>query len=241
MAFLRIAHRGASGTRPEHTRLAFERALELAVDMIELDVQLTRDRRLVVLHDMYLGRTVVGSGLVRELTLDQLRVLDAGAWFGSAYAGQAVLSLDEVLDITAGRAMLNVEIKSPAEDWQTTAEVLVDLLNARAQLMQTVISCFDVGALRCMRRVAPAARLGMLWHAPDLAAMWEQAQEIGAATVHPFWQLVARPVVATAKQRGLGVLTWTVNDIGVMRQLVDCGVDGIISDFPERFDAIIVN
>src|SRR5512139_2452165 len=105
MAFLRIAHRGASGTRPEHTRAAFERAVELQVDMIELDVQLTRDRKLVVLHDLDFGRTVAGSGLVRERTLRELRALDAGAWFGPAYAGQAVLSLDDVLDITAGKTM----------------------------------------------------------------------------------------------------------------------------------------
>lgn len=238
MAFLRIAHRGASGTRPEHTRAAFERAVELGVDMIELDVQLTRDRQLVVLHDTYFGRTVAGSGLVREHTLDALRALDAGTWFGPSYADERVLSLDEVLDITAGKVMLNTEIKGPDADWQGTAEVLLATLERRAQLPHTVISCFDVGALREIRKVAPAARLGMLWHDPDLTNMWAYAREVGAENVHPYFQLVERHVVATAKEQGFNVLTWTVNDVEVMRELVARGVDGIISDFPERFGEV---
>jgi glycerophosphoryl diester phosphodiesterase len=149
-----------------------------------------------------------------------------------------VLSLDEVLDITAGHVMLNVEIKSPDPDWETTAEVLSGLLARRAQLQHTVISCFEVGALRCMRQVAPAARLGMLWHESNLERMWAYAREIGAETVHPYWPLVDRQLVTTAVAHGLGVLTWTVNDIEVMRGLLASGVSGIISDYPERFDAL---
>jgi glycerophosphoryl diester phosphodiesterase len=218
--------------------VAFERAIELGAEMVELDVQLTRDRRLVVLHDLFLGRTVSGSGWVREHSLDDLRALDAGAWFGSAYAGAHVLSLDEVLDITAGHMRLNVEIKSPADDWQTLAEVLIGLLEDRNELAPTIISCFDVGALRCVRAVAASAQLGMLWHEPDLTRMWAFAHEVGARTVHPFWQLIDAELVATARRRGMGVIAWTVNDVGVMRQLAGWGVDGIISDFPERFDQL---
>src|SRR5215813_7211563 len=99
MSYLRIAHRGAAGTRPELTRPAFERALEIGVDMIELDVQLTRDQRLVVLHDRSLGRTVAGQGAVRDRTLAELAALDAGRWFGAEYAGTGVPSLDAVLEL----------------------------------------------------------------------------------------------------------------------------------------------
>src|SRR5215470_4251056 len=134
MSWLRIAHRGAAGTRPELTRAAFERALEIGVDMIELDVQLTRDRQLVVLHDLELGRTLQGEGAVREHNFDELRALDAGAWFALEYAGARVPSLAEVLDLTDGKAALNVEVKSPAPDWQPTASAVVDLLTARGRL-----------------------------------------------------------------------------------------------------------
>src|SRR6185436_16224362 len=108
MPFLRIAHRGAAGTCPEHTRPAFQRAIELGVDMIELDVQLTRDGELVVLHDLELGRTIRASGFVRECDLAALRALDAGSWFGPSFHDQPVLSLGDVLDLTVGRVQLNV-------------------------------------------------------------------------------------------------------------------------------------
>ena len=155
MPFLRIAHRGAAGTHPEHTRVAFQRAVELGVDMIELDVQLTRDGQLVVLHDLDLGRTVPSSGAVRQSDLAALCALDAGAWFHASFAGQSVLSLAEVLDLTAGRVALNVEIKSPPPDWEGTAEALRRLLHEKHAMESTIVSSFDIGALRAMRAVAP--------------------------------------------------------------------------------------
>lgn len=232
--YLRIAHRGASGTRPEHTRVAFERALEIGVDMIELDVQLTRDRRLVVLHDRELGRTVAGRGLVREFRFEELRVLDAGGWFHPVYAGERVLSLDDVLDLTAHRVRLNVEIKSPSADWAETACTLVDLLESRGCLKSTVVSSFEIQALTKIRERSPRVSLGVLWRVPDLAALWQAARELGAASVHPHWSLVNAELVTMAHAAGLSVLVWTVNDTGMMHDLVRLGVDGIMSDFPER-------
>lgn len=233
---LRIAHRGAAGTRPELTAPAFERALEIGVDMIELDVQLTRDRQLVVLHDRTLGRTVAGEGPVRDRTLAELCALDAGAWFGPAHGGARVLSLDEVLALTAGRAELNVEIKSPPPDWEETASVLLDLLTARGRLDGTIVSCFEMGALRALRQGSARVRLGVLWHTADLAPMWEHAAALRAGSVHLLWGLVDRAVVDTAHARGLEVIVWTANDPDAIAVLAGLGVDGIISDFPERLN-----
>ncbi len=233
--FLRIAHRGAAGTRPELTAVAFERAIDLGAEMIELDVQLTRDGRLVVLHDRELGRTVSGSGAVRERTLAELQRLDAGGWFGPAYAGQRVPSLDEVLDLTLGRVGLNVEIKSPAPDWQATADVLVDLLANKGATATTIVSSFDMGALQAVRAVSAAVRVAVLWHEPDIAPAFRHAADLGAEAVHPQHQLVTDALVRTARREGLAVNTWTVNTAERMRALADLGVDGIISDFPELF------
>jgi glycerophosphoryl diester phosphodiesterase len=234
MAWLKIAHRGAAGTRPELTRPAFERAIELGVDMIELDVQLTRDGHLVVLHDRELGRTVQGHGTVREHTLAELCSLDAGAWFALEYAGACVPSLGEVLDLTAGRAALNVEIKSPAADWDATALALLDLLNATGRLDSTVISSFEMGALRAVRERSAAARIGVLWHDDDLDPIWLLAEGLAARSLHPLWSLVDAEVVEQAHRRGLGVIVWTVNDPQQIANLAALGVDGIISDYPER-------
>lgn len=234
---LKIGHRGAAGTRPELTRASFERAIAVGCDMIELDVQLTCDHQLVVLHDRTLGRTVAGSGAVRACRLDELCALDAGVWFGPAYAGERVLSLDQVLDLTRGRVDLNVEIKSPEPDWVATAAVLADLLNGHGRLGSTIISCFDPGALRCVRSCEPAARLGVLWHRSDVAPAWALAAELAAGSIHPEWTLVDAALVAEAHRRGLTILAWTVNDPAHMARLADLGIDGLMSDFPERVPA----
>lgn len=234
MAYLRIAHRGAAGTRPELTRPAFERALELGVDMIELDVQLTRDGRLAVLHDRQLGRTVAGQGPVRERSLAELQALDAGGWFAPRWQGATVPALDDVLAWTAGRAELNVEIKSPAEDWEATAAALLDLLQRRDRLAGTIVSSFQMGALAAVRRRSAAARLGVLWQTADLDPMWQEAAALEALAVHPLWGLVDAQVVAEARRRGRRLIVWTVNDADAIAHLIGLGVDGIISDFPER-------
>jgi len=236
--WLRIAHRGASGCAPEHTRPAFERALELGVDMIELDVQLTRDGALVVLHDLDLRRTTNGVGPVRERSLAEIKSLDAGAWYGASYTAQPVLSLDEVIDIVGARARLNVEVKAPEADWLALAPALTGTLRRRGLLDATIISCFEPAALAVVRAQAAAARLGLLWQQTNFAQAWEWARRLDAVSFHPYWMLVSEDVVNEAHGYGLQVLTWTVNEVETMRELVRCGVDGIISDHPECFSAV---
>jgi len=169
-AWLRIAHRGASGSAPEHTRPAFERALELGVDMIELDVQLSRDGQLVVIHDYDLQRTTGASGAVREWSFADIKRLDAGTWFGVPFAGEHVLSLDEVIDIVGTRARLNVEIKAPEADWSALAATLTGTLQRRGVLDETIISCFEPAALAAVRHCTPTARLGVLWQQTEFGA-----------------------------------------------------------------------
>lgn len=205
--------------------------------MIELDVQLTRDRRLVVLHDRELGRTVRGSGAVRDCSLEELCRLDAGEWFDAAYSGQAVLSFEEVLELLRGRSALNVEIKSPAADWEATAVLLVDLLRDADRLDSTVVSSFDAGALRCVREQTAEARLGVLWHTLD-AQIWPLADELGAFSLHPHWALIDPELVERAHRRNLRVIAWTVNATEIMRTLIAQGVDGIITDHPEFFETL---
>ena len=203
--------------------------------MIELDVQFSRDLELVVFHDVELQRTTSGRGLVREHEFAELKRLDAGSWFGSSFAAERVLSLKEVIDIVRGHARLNVEVKAPAADWPELAIRLVRLLRAQQLIDATVVSCFDPGALFAVRQHAPEARIGLLWQRTDFMPAWELATELGAVAIHPHWTLATPEIVRDAQHRGLQVLVWTVNDVEVMQRLVRHGVDGIISDFPERF------
>jgi len=231
---LRIAHRGASGHAPEHTRSAFELALELGAEMIELDVQLSADDALVVFHDAHVERTTNGTGLVRELTLEQLRSLDAGSWFHPRFAGERILTLDEVLELIRGRALLNVEIKSPRADGSVLIPRLVEVLERYNATETTVVSAFDWWLLGDVRQAHPTMRLGLLWSDPLIPWPWDRAEKIGATHLHPFWAVVNRKDLEEAHAHGLWVNAWTVNDPPTMVELVEMGVDGIISDFPDR-------
>lgn len=203
--------------------------------MIELDVQLSRDGELIVMHDHDLERTTAVHGKVREFDAAELKALDAGAWFDPPFNGEPVLTLREVLALVAQRARLNVEVKSPAVDWAATAKRLVEVLHEFGALDATVISCFDVGALEMVRAQSNAARLGLLWQHTDFTDAWAWLREFQAVSLHPFWMLASPEIVQRAHAVGVQVLTWTVNDIAAMRGLVQLGVDGIMSDFPERF------
>jgi glycerophosphoryl diester phosphodiesterase len=233
-SFLKIAHRGASGTAPELTRAAFLRALELGCDMIELDVQLSRDGYLVVVHDHELQRTANHAGAVREMTLAELKQLDVGRWFDASFGGENILTLEEVVQLVGRRAMLNVEVKSPPGDWSGTALKTVAVLSHAGILGTSVISCFQMQALQKVRELSPAARLGVLWHDPDFEEAWRWAHELAAWSFHPWSKVVTEEGVAEAHRRGLRVLTWTVNDPEEIEQMVAIGVDGVMSDYPER-------
>ncbi len=238
--WLKIAHRGAAGTRPELTAPAFERAIELGADMIEIDVQMTRDRHLVVLHDLELGRTVPGNGAVRDLELAAIQTLDAGSWFDPAYAGAKVPSLTQVIDLLDGRASLNVEIKSPSEDWQATAEALLRVLHEARCAGSTLISSFSLGALRALRERDLSVRVAVLWYEANVHDSLRHAEELAAEAIHPHHSLVSENLIRRAAERGLRVNAWTVNEVVRMRQLAELGIGGLISDFPERFAEVAV-
>ncbi len=232
--FLRIGHRGASGRAPENTRAAFDAALALDVDAIELDCQLTADGVPVVIHDDTLERTTSGIGPVSAKTYAEIAAFDAGAWFGPAFRGERVPRLDDVLQQLAGRVTLNVEIKS-ARDVGTIETTLVDLVRVRDALSWVVFSSFTEQALRNVRAASADALIGVLWDRRPVTGVLAVAEELRARCVVPSRRLVTPELIAAAHARDLGVWVWTVNDVAEMRRLVDAGVDALFSDYPERF------
>lgn len=226
-----IAHRGASGTCPENTLAAFRRAAALGAHMIELDVQLTHDGEVVVVHDWTLDRTTDGSGPVGAAALADIRQLDAGAWFDARFAGERVPTLAEVL---AGVTLpVNVELKPVGDDGlETRALAIVDAAAAAARV---VFSSFDPHVLVRLRARAAGARIGVLWEDTRIEEAVHLAERVGARTLHVRKDVVSRTLVETAGAAGLAVLAWTVNDPGESRHLEAVGVEGIFTDFPERF------
>ena len=202
--------------------------------MVELDCQMTRDGAVVVIHDETLDRTTDGEGRVRDHTLKEIKALDAGSWFAPEFRGEEVLTLDEAVEILSGHVALNLEIKG--EDAPGRLEIqCVGIVRSLRFLDQTVFSSFSPARMRLVRDLAEDARIGVLM---ESGTRWSDgfslAAELGGEAVHPHRSLVDRRSVAEAHRRGLAVRAWSINRLAEMQSLVALGVDGIVTDFPER-------
>jgi len=232
-----IAHRGASGHAPENTLAAFERAVQLGAGFIETDVHLTRDARFVTIHDSTLERTTNGSGAVHDLTLAQLRELDAGKWFDREFMDEKIPTLEEVLDFSRRNdVVFYLEIKYDAA-WGMHHALVAALQNAQSTARTVVIS-FDPRTLLALHKLDPSLMLGLLVEedAPDPV---KTAAEVGARQLCPAASLVTSGFVKKIHDSGLHVATWTVNSAEEMRAMISAGVDGIMTDFPDRLRVTI--
>ena len=226
-----IAHRGASGTSPENTLAAFRRAEALGSDMIELDVQLSRDGEVVVIHDWTLDRTTTGSGPVGQHSLAELKALDAGSWFAPSFRGERVPTLAEVL--AEVRLVVNVELK-PLGDQGLEAAALAVVEQAGA-LGRVVFSSFEMPALERLRARSRTAALAVLWETESFDEALRQMDGVDARALHLRKDAATPSVLAKAASRAIPVRVWTVNEPADFRRLATARVDAIFTDFPERF------
>jgi len=226
-----IAHRGASGTCPENTIAAFRRAAELGAHMVELDVQLTRDGEVVVMHDWTLDRTTDGSGSVRDMIRADIARLDAGAWFAPRFRGERVPTLAEVLSVVS--LPVNVELKPVGDDGlESRALAIVEGAGAGDRV---VFSSFSALALERLRRRSASACVAVLWEDAPFADAIELARRVAATALHVRKDVVTREAVTKAAAVRLPIRAWTVNDPGESARLAALGIEGIFTDFPERF------
>ena len=226
-----IAHRGASGTAPENTLPAFRRAEELGADMIELDVQLTRDGHPVVIHDRTLDRTTSGRGAVRRRTLKEISGLDAGAWFGRAFADTRVPTLDQVFATVA--IPINVELKAAGDD--RLERRVLDTVTRAGALERVIFSSFDAASLARLRALSGDADLAVLWAGRSVARAIALAGRVGARSLHLRTSRGVTSAIAAGHAAGLAVRVWTVNAPAEFARLTDAGADGVFTDYPERF------
>jgi glycerophosphoryl diester phosphodiesterase len=233
---LLIAHRGASGHAPENTLASFKRAINFGVPFIETDLHLTRDARLVAIHDETVNRTTNGKGAVHDMTLAELRKLDAGSWFGSEFSGERIPTVEEVLDFARKYdVVFYLEVK-PTGSWGVE-HALVAALRESGQIARTVVISFDAGILEAARKLESTLMTGLL-HDGQIEKPLERALEIGARQVAVRGDLVSPWLLADARKKDLQVVCWTVNHSSHMRLLSAAGVDGIISDYPDRLMGI---
>jgi len=233
--FIKIAHRGASGNFPENSRLAFEKAIAARADMIELDCQLSKDGHVVIFHDERLRRTARARGMVREKSLEELKKLDIGVWKKKAFRGQRILTLEETLETVAGKVDLCLDVKQFAGSQPGIEIKLLFILSHYGYLDQTIFSSFNYSCLARIRELAPEARIGLIHGAGVTENPFAVAEEIGAASIHVQREFASRTFLEQAWEAGLDVHVWTVNDPRDMQTLSSLGVQGLVSDFPERF------
>ena len=229
---LAIAHRGASGYAPENTLAAFRRAISQGVTFIETDLHLTRDAHFVAIHDETVDRTTNGKGAVQQMTLAEIRRLDAGSWFASEYSGERVPTLEEILAFTrAHDVVFYLELK-PNSFW-SGEPALISALRDSGEVARAIIISFDPDILMKLRKMEPSMMTGLLFDG-QLENPFQKAIDIGARQIAVRGDLVTPKFLETAHKRDLQVVCWTINAPAHMRLLATAGVDGIMSDYPDR-------
>lgn len=226
-----IAHRGASAEAPENTLAAFQLAIEQGADGIELDVHMTKDGELVVIHDETLERTTTGKGCIVAHTYQQISSYDAGSWFSDRHAKERVPRLVDVLELLKGKnLLLNIELKTGYVQYPGIEEKLIELL-AEYNSQDVIVSSFNHYSLRSLKKIAPHIPIGLLYM-EGLVEPWLYAQRLGAHSLHPLYLNIMPELVIGCKQADIKLFPWTVDDTGVMQQIHNAGVDGIITNKP---------
>jgi len=233
-----LAHRGASAYAPENTLAAFRLAIEQRADWLELDVQQTRDGHLVVFHDLRMERTTNGYGNLRDLTLEQVRQLDAGCWYGSQFAGEPVPTFEEVVALARERGIrIFPEVKDPRL-YPGIEERVAAVISANGYEDNTIVQSFDMGSLEKLRQANPHLRLAALYTAN---APLRGEPPAGVTVIGPPWELVSSDpfLVRDAHASGRQVVVWSVDAPAPVRELLDARVDGIITSRPDVVRALL--
>jgi glycerophosphoryl diester phosphodiesterase len=221
-----IGHRGAKGYEPENTLRSFKKALELKVDMIELDVQLSKDKQLIVIHDNKVNRTTNGSGYVKEKTFNELRSLDAGK-------GEKIPTLREVFNLVDKQVTINIELKGKG-----TAKPVARLIEMYVKKKgwtnnHSFVSSFDYEELEKFNELNPEIKLGVLI-GRNLERGLNFAEKIKAKVVSPRKRLITKKLIDKIHKKGRKVYVWTVNTKKGIEKIKKLKVDGIFSNYPDR-------
>jgi glycerophosphoryl diester phosphodiesterase len=237
-----IAHRGFSGAAPENTLAAFRLAIDAGCDGIELDIQRLRDGTIVVFHDTDLSRITGVKGNIYDLSVAELRLLDAGSWFNKAfpgkarpeYAGLRVPLFEELSGLTAeNRVELFIEIKNPELYQPDLESALLALVREYRMEKRVRFLSFDAKSIAEIRKLDPSTRTVLLAARPEpdpiVAALEVEADEVGLL------HMLATPeTIAAAHENGLSVSVWTVNEPEDLRLMIRRGVDCVITNYPDR-------
>ena len=229
-----FAHRGYSGKYPENTMLAFREAEKVGTDGIELDVQLSRDGQIVIIHDETLNRTTNGKGYVKDYTLAELKALDASVIKGTEFSPQRIPTLEEYCDWVKGTGLVtNVELKSSIVYYPELEEKTAEMIKAFGLEDRMIFSSFNHLSIVRMKQLLPQCPVGALVENNDLQFAGYYCHKYGFEFYHPDCHLLTKANVDNCKEYGIGINTWTVNDLGIFETMAEWGVEGVIGNFPK--------
>lgn len=221
------AHRGASGLAPENTMASILLALKLGADFSEIDVQETADGSIIMLHDAKLSRTTNRKGKIWKLNLIDLKNADAGSWFSPDFAGEKIPTLESVINFVNKKMKLNIELKTNGHQ-NKLAERVVSIIEKKNFVDQCIITSFDLNELRKVKLINPKIKTGLIFSKIPEMDIW--SSEFESFSVNK--KLATPEFIQKAHEVGKEVHVWTVNKERKMREMIEKGVDNIITNFP---------
>ncbi len=240
-----IAHRGISSKAPENTIASFSLAVGTSgIDMVELDVRLSRDEEVIVLHDRTLQRTTTGNGPARKYDLAELRAFDAGSWFEASFSRERIPTLRQVLGMLRGKRWVDIELKSDLFHREPTGLLerkTLEVVREMEMLDQVLFSSFDHALMASLRKIEPNALTGVIYNMyRDFGRLPSKlADRVGASVfVCSKYEFTER-MLRDAHQHALAVYVYTLNDSANVKKMMDLGVDGIISDAADEIVPIV--
>ena len=233
-----VAHRGASGNYPENTLIAFQKALEIGVDEIELDLYLTKDDHLVVMHDPTVDRTTDGTGAIAALTLTEIKVLDAGRVFGEQFQNERVPTWEEALDLVGGKVGLNVHLKEGGNLDGHYERKVAKALAEFHMVEDSILTCRDE-SVGIFAEIDPRIECRIFRANRTPEQYIQKSVEMGLRTMQPGRDITTRDFVQKAHAAGRIVHVFYADTPEDMRAYIEIGVDGILTNYPERLKAIL--
>ena len=209
-------HRGASFLEPENTIKAIERAIQVGADFVEVDVRMSKDNQLVIMHDPDINRTTDGNGLVKDYTLPELKKFDAGE-------GEPILTLDEVIECVKNRIGLVIEIKEPGTEGKILEKI------DEHNLENVILTSFYHKSIKNARKINHSVDAGIIFTGQPVYVN-QMASNACANVIFPGYKYLDEDLVKQAHKNGISVYPWTVDDEGMFEKLVEMGVDGIVTN-----------
>ncbi|WP_445666522.1 glycerophosphodiester phosphodiesterase [Fodinibius sp. AD559] len=244
--FIIIAHRGASAYYPENTMIAFEKAVELGAEMIELDVMMSQDGVPIVFHDAKLNKHTNGSSYVKNYTLKELKKLDAGSWFDSKFSDQKIPTLEEVLEFASGEIALNIEIKTEAvsDDIQNGIEQKALRLVKKYDMENHVLfSSFDYRAVQHLKKLEPDIPVALLYNRNQSNRLLphQLVEKYNVDAFNCSYQQLKRKWMADLNKYDIPTFIYTVDSKKRMQKLIAGGVTGIFTNKPDLLKSVVQN